>query len=228
MNKVGIILTPDNRSKAYLSKIISNNIVLDEIIFMNDNRKVTSFTKDELTESIKCNFNLSNNFKDILIKNNMVFKEFNFVNINHPELILYLKNSSIDYFIFSGGGILKRDILTCGPKFIHIHPGMVPEYRGSTCFYYSLINQNNSGVTAFVMDENLDTGKIVYQKIFNKPNHQYLDSVYDPHIRSETLVDILKLNLLNIEDFKNQDKYSGNTYFIIHPVLNHISILGCL
>ena len=35
--KIGIILTPDERSKAYLSKIISNKINLDKIIFMNDN-----------------------------------------------------------------------------------------------------------------------------------------------------------------------------------------------
>ena len=34
--KIGLILTPDNRSKAYLQKILKNDIPIDEIIFMND------------------------------------------------------------------------------------------------------------------------------------------------------------------------------------------------
>jgi len=32
---VGIILTPDNRSKAYIQKLISNKIKLEHIILMN-------------------------------------------------------------------------------------------------------------------------------------------------------------------------------------------------
>ena len=35
---IGIILTPDSRSKAYIQKILKNKIKLDLIIFMNDNR----------------------------------------------------------------------------------------------------------------------------------------------------------------------------------------------
>lgn len=38
MKKIGIILTPEVRSKAYLQKLILNNIKLSSVIFMNDNR----------------------------------------------------------------------------------------------------------------------------------------------------------------------------------------------
>ena len=37
MKRIGIILTPDVRSNAYLSKLVDNKIKLDQIIFMNDN-----------------------------------------------------------------------------------------------------------------------------------------------------------------------------------------------
>ena len=37
--KLGIILTPDNRSKAYIQKLVENNIMLNSILFMNDNRQ---------------------------------------------------------------------------------------------------------------------------------------------------------------------------------------------
>ena len=45
--KVGIILTPDNRSKAYLQKIIRNKIDIDEIILLDDGRKITCTNEEE-------------------------------------------------------------------------------------------------------------------------------------------------------------------------------------
>ena len=227
LSKIGIILTPDTRSKAYLKKIIDNKIEMNEIIFLNDNREERKFNKNIIDESKKCGFDISKSVKNTIDDNQLKVKEFNFVDINHPELIKYLEKSNSEFFIFTGGGILKKDILRSGPKFIHFHPGIVPNYRGSTCFYYSILNEDNCGVTAFIMDENLDTGDIIYQRIFQKPSHQFLDDVFDAHIRSETLSDLFKKNLLENKKFKKQDK-EGDTYYIIHPVLKHIAILSCI
>ena len=109
-----------------------------------------------------------------------------------------------------------------------MHPGLTRKYRGSTCFYYSILNEGSAGVTAFIMDKGLDTGDIIYEKIFEKPQHRFLDEIYDPHIRSEALLDIMLQNLLNKQDFKKQDICEGETYFIIHPVLKHIAIINCI
>lgn len=226
MKKIGIILTPDSRSKAYLQKIITNNIILDEIIFLNDSHKSKIFSSDEIKQSKKYNFDISKSVKDILHENKLKYKEFSFVDINHPELIKYLENCSIDFFIFTGGGILKKEILNLDPKFVHLHPGIVPEYKGSTCFYYSMIDEGKCGVSAFIMDEGIDTGSIIYQKEFSVPNHEFIDEVYDSHIRSETLLDVLNKNLLESGDHITQDPSKGETYYIIHPVLKHIAILS--
>ena len=78
------------------------------------------------------------------------------------------------------------------------------------------------------MDEGLDTGDIIYQKTFEKPQHKFLDEIYDPYIRSETLVDIVSQNLLNKQNFKKQNIHDGETYFIIHPVLKHIAVINCI
>ena len=224
--KIGIILTPDNRSKAYLSKIIENNIKLDTFVFMNDNRSEQVFDPLLIDESKKSGFDISKSVRELLVEHNISFKEFNFVDINNPLLIDYVKNSDIDYFVFTGGGILRSEILDAGSKFIHLHPGIVPNYRGSTCFYYSILNENNCGVTCFVMDENLDTGKIILQKTFSPPSHIFIDEIYDPFIRSEVLVQVLQNNLLHTGNFSEQDPDSGETYYIIHPVLKHIAILS--
>ena len=227
MNKIDIILTPDTRSKAYITKIIKNKIKIDEIIFLDDQRKEKKFKKNIIEESKKCGFDISKSVKNIINENNLMVKKFNFVDINNTKLIKYIKKSGVEFFIFTGGGILKEDILNCKSKFIHFHPGIVPKYRGSTCFYYSILKENNCGVTSFLMDKNLDTGDIIYQKKFKKPSHEFIDDVYDAHIRSETMLDVLNKKLLNKKKFRKQSK-EGDTYYIIHPILKHIAILSCI
>ena len=194
--KIGIILTPDVRSKAYLQKILQNNISLEQIIFMNDNRQEKQYTNDIIEKSIKAGFDISIPVSESLKNAGLNYREFNFVDINHEQLVDFISKTEIDIYIFSGGGILKNEILDSGPKFLHLHPGLVPHYRGSTCFYYSIINEGKCGVTAYFMDKTLDTGDVVFQKNFPKPDNIYVDDIFDAHIRSETLIEILKNQMM--------------------------------
>ena len=207
--KVGIVLTSDVRSKAYLQKIVSNEFFLDNIVFMNDNKTEKQLSSDAINQSLKYGFDASKSVIETLTENKLKFQEFDFVNVNNPQLKNYLEKIYNDFIIFTGGGILKNDTLNLKSKFIHFHPGIVPKYRGSTCFYYSIINENMSGVTAFIMDQNLDTGDLIYQKKFTKPNHIFIDDIYDSHIRSETLIDLFKMNLIEKENFKKQSTSKG-------------------
>ena len=197
---VGIILTPDNRSKAYIQKLVSNKIQLEHIILMNEKIKEKSFSENEIKISKSYGFDISESVIQTLVKNNLTYKEFNFIDINNQEFT----------------------------KFIHLHPGIVPYYRGSTCFYYSILKDDNCGVSAYLMDENLDTGDLILQLNFPKPSHIYLDDIYDPHIRSETLIEIFRKELLEKKKFQKQGESNNFPFFIIHPVLKHIAILRCI
>ena len=179
MKKIGMILTPDVRSKAYLSKLVDNKIKLNQIIFMNDDREEKKFSNKEINQAKLYGIRIEKSVKTILNENYTHFKEFPFVDINNLELRNFIKQSRIDFYIFTGGGILESEILSSGPRFIHFHPGLVPFYRGSTCFYYSIINDDKCGVTAYVMDEKLDAGKIIHQKSFSKPSHIFIDDIFD-------------------------------------------------
>jgi methionyl-tRNA formyltransferase len=225
--KIGIILTPNPRSKAYIQKIIENDFSISEIIFLNHKKDNTNFKNDEITESKKYGFDLSKQVSSTLNENKISYTEFNFIDINKPALIDFISKSDCEIFIFTGGGILREEILNTGKQFIHFHPGIVPNYRGSTCFYYSILNENKCGVTAFFMEKNLDTGKIIFQKTFEPPNHEFIDNVYDPYIRAETMVEVLKNNYYESKTFQEQSP-DGETYYIIHPVLKHIAILSCI
>jgi len=159
---------------------------------MNDNRQEPNYLEDIIQKSKEFGFDISKPVLKSMQESQIKFKEFPFVDINNQELVSYLSKSNSEIFIFTGGGILRKAILNCGPKFVHLHPGIVPNYRGSTCFYYSIINEEKCGVTAYFMDEKIDTGDIIFQRSFKKPNHQYIDDIYDPSIRSEALIDVLK------------------------------------
>ena len=226
--KIGIILTPDERSKAYLQKIVQNHFLIDEILFMNDGRKENIFSNEIITKAKDLGFDISESVKFTLRKNNINFYEFNFVDINHPLLSEYISKSKTDVFIFTGGGILRENILNSGSRFVHLHPGIVPNYRGSTCFYYSIINEDSSGVTAYFMDKEIDTGNVIFQKKFPKPDYSFIDEIYDAHIRSETLLEVLKNNLIQKDKTTKQNPCEGETFYIIHPVLKHIAILSCI
>ena len=83
---MGIILTPDIRSKAYLRKILDYSIKLDEIIFLNDKKSEKIFSKFAIRESRKCGFDVSESVLDILLENKINFKEFDYVDINNLDL----------------------------------------------------------------------------------------------------------------------------------------------
>ena len=87
MNKIGIILTPDTRSKAYITKIIKNKIKIDEIIFMNDEREDKKFHKNAINEGKKYGFDISKSIESIINENNLLVKKFNFVDINNLKLM---------------------------------------------------------------------------------------------------------------------------------------------
>ena len=222
-----MILTQGMRSKAYLQNMIQNKLLPNHIILM------TSTNHTECWDSSNRNnpewtmyFNAYESIVQTLTASKIPYEEINTNDCNNQRIIESLKARNENYVIFTGGGILKKEILSINKKFIHIHPGYIPDYRGSTCFYYSIINDGNCGATAFFMNEGIDCGDIIKKKKFKMPTILDIDNIFDPHMRSELLIEILK-DYVNQGEFhvKPQNHDKGETYFIIHPILKHLAIL---
>ena len=151
-------------------------------------------------------------------------------NINDEEVINYLKGRKEKIIITSlyGGQILRKDILSINKDFLHIHSGRLPDYRGSTTVYYSILNERKCFATALILNQEIDGGQYIKIKEFDSPNNKKLiDHIYDPSIRADTLVDVLlDYKKKGYFDLKNQSIKNAETYYIIHPVLKHISILA--
>lgn len=150
------------------------------------------------------------------------------IDVNSKEVLDILRKRPERYFIYSGpaGVILKKKIFELGKKFIHIHPGRLPDYRGSTTVYYQILSRDKCSVSAIFLSEKLDTGPIIAVKDFDFCKNLDIDYEYDPVIRSELLVNVLKLYAKTGHFAAEPQGYGlGETYYIMHPVLRHIARL---
>ena len=51
-------------------------------------------------------------------------------------------------------------------KFLHIHGGYVPAFKGSTTNYYSLLAEGQLGASAIFLTEDLDSGPKLHRQKF--------------------------------------------------------------
>ena len=154
--------------------------------------------------------------------------------INEEYLISFLAAELPEkYIVYCGGGILRKEILNCGKRFIHVHPGKVPSVKGADCFLWSSLVHKRIGMSAFFMNEGIDTGDIIDTKSYSIPNfeidfgqlttiavRQLLINYVDPHYRAEMLGSLFN-NIPNPGYWKTTRQYpsEGKTYYFMHDGL---------
>jgi len=150
--------------------------------------------------------------------------------INNALILAVLRSSNPDLVIYSGygGQIVSQELLRIAP-FLHIHAGWLPQYRGSTTIYYSILKEKNCGVSAILLEPEIDTGAIVVRRKFSLPTADMdVDHAYDGAIRASVLIEALE-EWSGQGSFMRREHQSGSdseTYYVIHPVLKHIAMLS--
>jgi methionyl-tRNA formyltransferase len=105
--------------------------------------------------------------KKITRKNNIQF--FKKKNVNNINLIKLIKKKEIDLLVsMSFDQIFKKDIInSVNKKIINCHAGKLPFYRGRNILNWALINgEKEFGITTHFINEKIDCGKIIRQKVF--------------------------------------------------------------
>ncbi|HCG91163.1 MAG TPA: hypothetical protein DEZ08_04935 [Dehalococcoidia bacterium] len=227
MNKINIgLLGVDSiRTRAYISVLTKLNITLEEAIILSGGK---SHTPEVIEKSSYFN-NQIHSIKMLQALGTPI-NILETSDINDTTVVTALNHSRPKLFIYSGSGgsIIKNNILSTQKQFLHIHPGILPEYRGSTTIYYSLLKENKCGASGIILDENIDTGPVIASKEFPPPdNRKSIDYEYDPYVRSALLSDILTYYLHNgrLPEKINQNR-EGFNYYIMHPLLRHITMLS--
>ncbi len=151
--------------------------------------------------------------------------------VNAPEIAAVIRAASPDLVIYSGygGQIVGESLLASGPRFLHVHSGWLPDYRGSTTLYYTLLNGEQPGVSALILDCAIDTGPIVARRHYPVPPvGMDLDRFFDHAIRADLLVRVLETYARKggFDEVEPQNGRDGANYYVIHPVLKHLALLS--
>lgn len=226
-----LIASDTPRTRAYVDQMIKNNLLPKKIFLLK---------KNTIAEKLRFRVNpYFDNESELLSKISKLKKtKIERIDANSTNDIKCLKrviNSKENFFIFSSnpGEILRKEYFDEGKLYLHVHPGKLPNFKGSTPYYYEILKENKITFTSFFMSHKLDEGRVLFFKSFKVNKLKYfdkaaLDEVLDPYFRSLLLIDTLKKlkdkNKRNAISFKKNNKKYSN-YFVIHPVLKNIAIL---
>jgi methionyl-tRNA formyltransferase len=234
--KFCMILTNNNRSKAYIQNLVKEDLIPSKVVYMFKKGSVLAEHTDNDSHIFD---NTSQNFISKCPVSGMVFNEKESIpqtlnkykipydseesdDPNDKCVLDSVKKLPHQICVYSGPGgkILKPHFFKIGKTFIHAHPGKLPSFRGSTTIYYSLLISRSIYVSIIELNENLDEGDIcLTDEYYFKPGAS-IDFIVDPCVRAKSLINYFK----NKKRHKPQDQ-TGDTFYIIHPVLKHLSIL---
>jgi methionyl-tRNA formyltransferase len=86
--------------------------------------------------------------------------------LKNPEFIAELKALNADLFVVVAFRMLP-EIVWSMPALgtINLHASLLPQYRGAAPINWAMINgEKETGVTTFFIQQEIDTGKIIYQE----------------------------------------------------------------
>ena len=217
-----MVAADTTRTQYYIKKLIKHKLLPNYILLLLNNDKDLLLGQSESKTD--------NELAMLLEKENIQYDIAPNNDINSSEVVGMISNRPEPVFIFSGFGgvLLHNNILEVGKKFLHVHGGYLPKYKGSTTNYYSLIDENTIGASSIFLTKEIDCGPVLLRKKFSAPKDRTeIDHIYDSEARSKVLIETLKQYVKSGGwDFELESGKGGETFYIIHPVLKHLAILG--
>lgn len=123
-------------------------------------------------------FNRINDFKDLSLYHNI---KFNYIRSTNDKYLL--KNINTDkkkISLLITNHILKKKLINKkNHLFINKHSSLLPSYKGLMPYLWTKIDNKDNGITFHLVNEKIDSGKIIFQKRiktnFNSMIEFYLD-----------------------------------------------------
>lgn len=160
--------------------------------------------------------------------------------LKDPVLVEKLRKTVKGAVLYTGGGLVPRSLLELdGIRFLHVHPGYLPDVRGADCLLWSVLLRGRPGASCFYMAPGIDVGHIIAARDFpalsialgaarpdNDTLYRAIFSFYDPMLRAALFVqDVLPLgdDLMDLPSTP-QDESVGVTYHFLHPRMKNAGL----
>lgn len=137
--------------------------------------------------------------------------------------------------LFTGGGLVPKSILSIPElRFLHVHPGVVPDIKGADGLLWSSLLRGNPGTSCFYMAPELDGGDVIATREFaplSLPSadvdddtlYRAIFSFCDPFLRAAFFNEIVSSVGGSLDGLKShpQDPDVGLTYHFMHHKLRN-------
>ncbi len=246
LDGVGMIAADTSRSRAYLQALIRHQLYPSHVLILENSG--TILLPGQVRQSEKCgvaehpkrfvddhcwsevDFTPDASLQNMLESACIPYSIAPSKDINDPGLISLISSRPETVLIYSGfgGALLRKEVLLSGKRFLHVHGGYLPDFKGSTTNFYSLIVNNKMGASAIFLTEEIDSGPVLLRREFPPPaTREEIDHVFDSAARARVLVDVLGRYAATARwDIELENNWGGETYYVIHPLLKHIAILA--
>jgi methionyl-tRNA formyltransferase len=242
LSNIALVAASTTRSSAYLQALARNQLLPGYAILLESagarmpgqfstvSKPVTKALPDACEDCwSESAFDPALPVRELLDRHSIPYALAPSKDINDSTVVDLIASRPETVFIYSGfGGVLLREsLLSCGKRFLHVHGGYLPAYKGSTTNYYSLLDDGSMGASSIFLSAEIDSGPILIRKSFPAPAERgKIDHVYDSAARAYVLIETLRRYLADKDwKFDLQRNEGGEIYYIIHPVLKHIAIL---
>lgn len=215
MREWNLLGEPNLRTLAYLRAFQDLSIQLSNVILLEPGESSTTTTWAQVRE--------------LASQVSQVVSQVPVGNPNQVEVVSLLERLPRSTIMYSGpaGAILRDSVLSTGLQFLHVHPGALPEYRGSTTLYYELLTKSRITCSLIELDSGIDTGRVLFQKEFPAPTRrEILAPSFDAGLRADTLASYLANEASGHARYPDQDCETP-PFYVIHPVLKHLVINRC-
>ena len=101
--------------------------------------------------------------------------------LKDPEFLAALEAWNADVFIVVAFRMLPKEVWQIPSKgTINLHASLLPNYRGAAPINWAIIHgEKVSGVSTFLIDEEIDTGKLLLQKSIDLEEDETAGSLHD-------------------------------------------------
>lgn len=227
---IGVIAAPTFRSRAYLQTLERLKMCPEIVVCLRgpedvwDGAEILNLSLHQDAPPFK--FRPGRPARETASANGWAVVEVDADDINSEAAIEVVAGLPADILIYSGmpKALLRKPLLESGKRFLHIHGGYVPAYRGATGFYYGLLEHGKLGVSAIWLDEGVDTGPLIAREWYHPIPGMDIDLVMDPAIRADLLGRLLQHRLTHGVFPSTPQTGGSESFFVIHPVLKHLAL----
>ena len=139
---VGILASQSNRARLYLQRMAQRDMLPSVAVFLEDpeSRTVENVAKERTPARLRTveadgeTYDLECDVADWLETHGVPVQRIEARDPNHAAVVAAVEQATAEVMIYAGpvAYILREPMLSLVKRFLQVHPGIVPNYRGST------------------------------------------------------------------------------------------------